>query len=155
MSIHTINTNSLGITEYTGLSLISVVEHGGQMYAITTTELLEFTGTDDDGTDIDIIFKTGLLNFNDESLKQMDSVYLSGTSSENLTLTTTTIEDGIATNRAYTVDSWTGLKYERRKLLGRGVKSKWWQVKIANTNGGSFILRNLKALVAPASRRIQ
>lgn len=153
MSIHTVNTNSLGITEYTGLSLVSMVEHNGQLYAITSTELLEFTGEDDGGVDIDVVLKTGKLDFNSQAIKQMDSVYINGTSSADITLTTTTVEAGVETNRDYTIPSWSGGKDERRKRLGRGARSRWWQVKL--TTVGSLILRDLKALIAPTSRRIQ
>ena len=53
MTIHAINTQTLGISEYTGLDFIALVEHEGRTYGLTATGLYELVGADDDGTDID------------------------------------------------------------------------------------------------------
>lgn len=156
MSFHSINTITTGIAEYTGLEgLLSIFEHGGRYYGITATQLVELIGTDDDGTDIAAILETGKMDFSSDKIKQMDTVYMNGTSGEDVTLTVTTEQDGTETENEYTMSSWTGDLYERRTKLGRGVRSRWWKVKLENTLSGTFKVKDLKALVNPAARRIQ
>lgn len=62
MATYAINTVTRGVSEYSGVPLIGVVEREGSSFGITTTQLYEMAGSDDDGTPINTYITTGNLS---------------------------------------------------------------------------------------------
>ena len=149
MSFYAINATALGISEYTGLSLLAITEHDGRYYGITADSMVELTGSDDDGTAIAAYVRTGKLGFGSLAEKHCGRAWIHVQYSDDLTLTT--LVDGIdATETAaevstsYTVPGHTGalpqIRTVRLRLDQLGMA---WSFKIANVAGGALTLRQL------------
>lgn len=155
MTIHAINAEALGISEYHDLTLRGLVEHDGRLYGITPTQLVELTGADDSGTDIDASIKLGKVDLNDPQLKRGTAIYVGGAASGGLTVNVTAEESGTETERSYSMPAWAGSLHERRKKLARGVASRFYQVELANVDGGTFSIEKLGIWLQQMSRRVR
>lgn len=147
MSLYAINAVTLGISQYTGLSFIAVVEHDGRYYGLTETEMFEITGTTDDDVDIDCHIKTGIPDFNSPHLKYCPRAYLGYEADEGARVTTFSTDGGEDRTREYNVDATVGnVVRDGRVKLGRNTKARYWGFKIANYSGGSFAVRSFAVL---------
>ena len=138
--IYTLNTNTLGISQYTGPDWIGVAEIDGKTLLLRADGLDEQTGTTDNGEDIDAYIQTGELHFDEEERRKFcTEARVNGQFNEDLALTVYSNEHGVTQSNSYTLLATTSTEnMGRYTKLGKGVRAMGWSFKLANTNGGTF-----------------
>ena len=131
-----INTRTLGLTEYQGLSINSFAKFNGVTLAATPTGIVALTGSVDGTAIIDASAKLARMHFGYEQLKRVKDVFVSYRSDSAMVLTVDLEGD---TQYQYTIEprGTTGLRNSRAKL-GRKLKSKYWQLGLKNVDGADF-----------------
>ncbi len=152
--MYALNTKTLAVSEYSGLSVSSLATLDGRCYGAATGGLMEFTGSDDAGIDIDAYTQTGKMDMNSGAIKRYPRLYLGGTTSGGLTVTVTTKERGVETDNVYSVTAWVGDLHEQLVKLARGPQSRHVQVKVANVDGGTITIDQADILAEKRHRRV-
>ena len=154
--VYVINTNTLGISEFT-INPNAIAALDGEVYFIDDTSIYKYSGSDDNGTDIDCYIETGYLNLlsNEDKRLPTGSVYISYDSDSTGTLTLYNSTNGVDDVDYYDVPIDATYPHMFRPDLWDGMKARWWKFKLANTNGADFSLENW--LIGPYStnRRIR
>lgn len=149
MTIHAINAQTTGISEYVGLSPVQIMEHGGRHYIIVAAQLLELTGSDDDGTNIDAHILSGKMDFGTDEEKRLARAYIKTAYGNALTLSTIVdevdAEEAVAeATYSYSIPAQSGAKqHSYSERLRRDVKAVSWSFKVANVSGGGLDLKRL------------
>ena len=147
MTIHAINANTFGISEYKGLSPVKILSHGGRSYVLTSTQLLELTGSTDDGTDIDAYIQTGKIDFGSPKEKRVSRAYVRDQYANALELTTLidavdAEDDAVEDSYTYSIPGKVGARQNpQTERLRRDLKGTGWAFKIANVDGGGLVLK--------------
>jgi len=153
-TIYAVNARTLALSEYHDLSVTDLAALDNRLYGIKSDGLVEFTGTDDEGTDIDAYVETGKMMIGGGILKRYPRLYLGGTADGGVDVTVTTEESGVERSRDYPKAPWNGDLRERVCKLAGGPKSRHVQVKIANRNGGSLKVEQADLMVEGLPRRV-
>ena len=141
------NTDTLGVTSYSNFPFNSLYEHNGTTYGVTETGLYELTGDDDEGTPIDVIIRTGMLDFGNLSRKMMPRCYLYVQSDGQLTLKTISDNHGTRSEHWYTVETRAGESMQAHKMrLGKGLQFITAAIELTNVDGSSLDLRGIEAV---------
>lgn len=151
-----LNSDSLGITQYTNFAFNSLVQWRGRNFALSDTGLYELTGDDDDGVPIEALLRTGDLTFGTSSHKRVDRAYLYLTSSDDVYFKT------ISTHRGQRNETWYRVNYRedaddgqtRRVRLGKGNRGTTWAFELTNIDGGDFDLRGAEVLPVIMKRKV-
>jgi len=154
MSMFVVNLKGMKLSTYTGITLLGVGVLDDRLYGVNTAGLVEMTGDDDEGADIDAYVKTGKMRFGSTKLKRSSRLYLDGAASNGLDITITTKESGVDKARQVKVKPFLGTARKRVAKLSRKAESVYWQVKIANVDGGTFELKNPEMLVTTLNRQV-
>lgn len=148
-----VNSITSAVTEYDSFEFDSFCQIGGVTYAAGTDGIYEMdTGLTDDGAAIDASFESGCLDFKSEYLKRFESLYAAYRTTGDLHVTVSTDE-----GREYTyVMRYDGVQTlkQRRVPIGKGLKGKYWTIRVANVNGSGFGLDTMNALAHETVRRI-
>lgn len=153
MSIHAINARTLGISEYTGLTPVKVFSHGDRVYILTSTQLLELTGSNDDGVNIDCSVRGGKLAFGSYDEKRVSRAYVKDQYANELLLTTyleeVDADQSVSeTSYEYTIPGLVGARqHARAERLRRDLKTVDWGFEVANVSGGGMSLKGLSVEV--------
>ena len=152
-----INTESLGMTRYTGLPLNSAAFSGGVLYGLSSAGLCRGGGTTDAGTAIQSTIKTGLSSFGTSREKSLPGAYLHYTSTGALSFSTVTTERGVKIKRTYPVRARTAaVPTEALVSLRMGVQAALWGFEVDNlTTGAAFRIDALQLAPTVSQRRIQ
>lgn len=150
---YVMNTETGSITRYTQYPFHSLGEFNDTYLGASSTGIYALTGSTDDGANIAASsFKFGFSDFKSEFLKRIRDLYVGYRSDDDLQFTVTL--DGEGSERTYTLARrGAGLRPARTKV-GRGLKSRYWQIGISNTNGADFEIDTLDLLTQVLSRRI-
>ena len=147
----TINTESMGLTEYSNFGFNSMSED----YVATDSGIYAITNTDDDGVAIDAKIKTGLLDFGTSIQKQVPYAYLGISKKGEMVLKTIVDWKGERKERWYNITmSGVDAVDTKRVALGKGIKSKYWQFELSNKDGSDFDLDVFEVLPLILKRRI-
>jgi hypothetical protein len=151
-----LNSDSLGVTEYTNFPFNSIADTPKATYGLTDTGLYELTGDDDDGVPIEALLRTGDIEFGTAQHKQVDSAYLYLTSSDTVVLKTISTYRGQRNEAWYRVDYREGADdgQTRRVRFGKGAIGTTWAFELTNIDGGDFDLRGAEVLPMKLQRRI-
>lgn len=145
-TLYAINLRTFGLSRYTGLDPVAVVEHDGTTYVASATALKTFSGTQDGTTPITATVQTGQVNFGSMHDKNIPRFFALLSRTGRLLLTATATRFGDAQTEAYKIphrDDETGLETVQRVKLGRGHRGIWWQFKLQNTNGADFAIKQM------------
>jgi hypothetical protein len=144
MSIYVVNTNTGGISEYTGISYSVLIESNGTTYGVNSDGLYKFTGDSDSGSDIDAHITTGYINLNSNQLKRFNqgSIIISYESDETGKLTLYNSTDGVDDTDYYDVSITATYPEAFRPVVWDGMKARYWKFKLENTSGADFRLED-------------
>ena len=151
---YVVNASNKAVSEYHDLEVTGLAVLNNRLYGIKADGLVEFTGTDDEGADIDVYAETGKMAIGGGVLKRYPRLYIGGTAAGGIDVTMTTEEDGVERERAYPAPPWKGDLRERVVKPASGPKSRYVQVKFANRNGGSLELEQADLMVEGLPRRV-
>jgi len=149
---YVVNTQSLGVSEYENYNFNSF----SYPYAASSDGIYEIdnSGTDD-GAHINASIKTGLLDFGTSLKKQVPYAYLGITETGRVLFKTVSNNTGVKKERWYEVNSYTDVMDTTRVRMGKGVKAKYWQFEISNTEGEDLSLESMEVLPVVLKRRKQ
>jgi hypothetical protein len=150
------NTDSLGITQYTNFPFNSLTIWRGKALGLSETGLYELIGDDDDGTAIDVLVRTGDLDFGTSYHKNIIRAYLYLTSDDDFYIKT------ISTHRGKRNETWYKLESRlneddaqtRRVRFGRGNRGTTWAFELSNVGGADFALEKAEVMPVVLSRRV-
>ena len=157
MTLYAINADTMGISQYAGVSPVALVEHLEVQYLVTATQLNELTGSDDNSTDIDVVVQTGYLNLDTSASKNVPICYLHILTDGGLLLTVTSSSLGSQTSREYSIPTTYNSTddYDIRRIqLDRSRIGMWWLFQLENVDGSSFDLRGMEISVVELVRRV-
>lgn len=147
-----VNTRTGAVTEYDGLTFNSLIEWDGVYYGANDDGIFALTGADDDGTAIAAYARTGLVDHGADITQRVPDVYVSGSSTKKGVLSIR-VEDG-ATSYAYDVPFHKYPAFDAVKaILGRGLRTRYRQYQIANTEGAELEVDRIDVNVNPTERR--
>jgi len=149
MTIYALNAKILAPSKYAGLSLTSLAVLSSRLYATATDGMVEFTGTDDEGTDIDAYVQTGKLSFGSMEEKRCARAYVKEQYANALVLST--IVDTVDADQEASEDTYTysvpgrvgARQHAQAVRLRRDIRAVDWAFKIENVDGGGLVLRGL------------
>ena len=152
-----LNTESLGVTRYTGLPFNSAAFSGGVLYGLSSAGLCRVGGTTDAGSAIPAAIKTGQSSFGTSKEKRLPGAYLHYTATAALSFSTVTTERGTKIKRQYPVKARTASATTEALIpLRRGVQAALFGFEIDNlTTGAAFKVDALQLAPTVSQRRIQ
>jgi hypothetical protein len=145
------NTQTSGVTQYDQYPFNSLTRFGNRYLGAGAMGICELSGDTDAGQYIQAQLKTGVTDFGSPMKKRIDRAYLGVTADGQLILKTTTdkgIEDW------YQFSPRAGDVHTERVKLGKGVKSRYWQFELSNSEGAHFELESLELVPIILSRRL-
>ena len=147
------NTENTAVTNYQGYNFLAVGRYNGAYYGIKADGLYRLDSDTDNGAPIPARFLSGLEDFDSEHMKRMDYSYVGLSSSGGMSLLVNT-DDG-ATTRTYPVKRLSGSSKTRsgRIQLGKGIRSRYWQVGLSNMEGADFEVDSLGMLARVLNRK--
>ena len=143
-----LNTKNFALTEY-DFELNSLVYFKGLYLGASKTQLFELTGGTDDGDIIDWHFKTGKIDLEKSNVNRLRHVWLSYKPSGDLMLV---VDDGLS-EYEYDVTSYGIDDGTVRVKIGKGIKSKYVQLKLQNTSIESVVLDRMRLFTEPVVKR--
>lgn len=154
-----LNTESMGVSEYTNYPFNSFGKLGSDYLGASDTNIYQLTGDDDAGTDIDAVIRTGMTNFGTNVFKRVPRAYLGYTSDGGLIMKTISTSGGTKTERWYELtprlgDHASDVHAAARIKLGRGIKATYWQFELINKLGSDFDIDMLQLYPMILSRRV-
>jgi hypothetical protein len=150
-SLHAINTNTLGISEYSGPTFLALAEFNGKLYGITATQLLEVGSGTDEVLECEI--QTGFEDFGIDNKKYIRNIVPTHESSDGFTLTLTAVVEGEEVSDSYVFGAAEGGAPRRDPERTQDhIREQHWQLQITNTDGGSIDLISLWAGVQDVKR---
>lgn len=148
-----VNLPKRAVTEYTGLSPVGFAQIGQSYYMATGAGLFRLgIGDTDNGVAIASQVDLGKNDLNSHFHSRLPRVYVSGKFLGAMEVHTVLAESG---RRKYLlVDNLTTGFVQRRVPMGRGPRSRYWQIGFANRGGADFTLASILAVPTRDSRRI-
>lgn len=146
------NTRTKAVTTYSNSPFNSLCSFNGVVLAASSNGVVALTGADDNGTDIAASLTVGISDFGGAQLKRVLAGYAGYRADGDLQLTLITDD---ATEYTYTLTPRQDTAvHPTRVVFGRGVASRYWQWRLANTAGADFKLDDLSFDVDPLARRV-
>lgn len=151
-----LNSDSLGVTEYTNWPFNSLATTRRGTFGLTDTGLYELVGDDDDGDPIEALLRTGDLEFSTSDHKRIDRAYLYLTSTDDVYFKTISTHRGQRNEAWYRVDYREGANdgQTRRVRLGKGLRGTTWAFELTNIDGGDFDVRGAEVLPVKLTRKV-
>lgn len=124
----------------------------GKYYAAGPTGLFQMdSGDSDSGAPIDALFRFGQNDFGTEMQKRMSDCYAAMHSDNDMNVRFYVDESPVV---EYTLGTYSvGTLKQRRVPVGKGLKGRFWQLEVENTNGGYFDFSTINLAAVPLSRR--
>jgi len=140
------------LTQYTNYGLNSMACFNGVYLGATDAGIFALTGATDAGTAIAAVARVGMSDFGTSKIKGIDRTYVGIKSTGEMELRVITDE---GTTRRYRLAPTTKTGLHGNSVdVGRGVKSRYWQFEIANSNGADFKLDMIEVKPTIMGRRI-
>ena len=156
VATYVVDTMNNALTTYEAFPFNSFAEINGKYYGAGADGLFELVGVTDDVGDanapITAVITTGHLHFGSEMQKRMSDFFIAMRATGDITLTVTIDE---ATSYDYTLSPLDieTLK-QRRSLIGKGAKGKYWQFSMTNVDGCDFDFDSFNAAAVLLGRRL-
>lgn len=153
---YAVNQTTGAVTTYNNFNINSFAKLNGRFYGMTDAGIVELTGDTDNGAEIPASVKFGTSELSTdivpaEVMKRLPTVYLGVTAAGDMILRVTA--NG-ATN-TYTLAEVTNTSlHTGRLILGKGVKSRYWDFELVNSNGADFTLESITLHPVALGRRI-
>lgn len=153
---YVLNAANKAPSEYTNFEFNSMAQLGSRTFMAGAAGLFELTGSDDAGTEIEALVRTGLLSIADGKMARVDSAYVGYASDGTMVLKAT-----VTSFSGEKQEHWYQLKEqnapvprEGRIKLGLGLKSVYWQFELVNVSGSTLDLDSIRLHRVVLDRRI-
>lgn len=145
-----VNTESGANWTYRGWDFNSYMAWQGKYYAAGESGFYELTGDTDNGAPIVSSILTGNSDLGTVQQKRMAYVYVGASSNSDITMIVHT-DDGQTNEYVVTARD---LMQNSRTAIGKGLRSKYWQIELTNADGGDFELESLELAPDALIRRV-
>ena len=139
---------------YANYPFTAFATQGERQYGCQADGLYELVGDTDADAPIAAQITTGLLDLGEPLLKNIDALYLGYRADGALDLTVTVGQSDGPQTVNYRLAETPAAPVTARLKLGKGVKARYWQFRLANTDGADFELETLDILPIVLQRRI-
>ncbi len=145
------NTRNFAISEYTNFAFNSMCQFNGKYLYARANGIYEGGGNDDNGTQIEASYKTGVIDTYTTEIQRLRDAYLSFRSNGSIQLFSVGEEINA---RAYFITTSVGSTiHERRVKFERGIKDRHFNFGISNVNGSTLEVDSVKILTEPLRKR--
>lgn len=145
-----LNTQNEAISTYTNFNFNSISNN----LAAADTGIYELVGADDDSVEIQSRIKTHVMDFGSSIHKQVPYAYIGFSSDGSLVLKAISNERGVKNERWYKCVPPRDADDTSRVKMGRGIKDKYWQFELINSNGCDFDIESIELMPLSLKRRI-
>jgi len=153
VATYVINTITNALSTYESFPFNSFAEINGKYYRAGPSGLFELVGDKDNGVDnISATISTGQDHFASEMQKRVSDFFIGMRAAGDITLRVMVDENDPLEYTLSPLDIET-LK-QRRTLIGKGAKGKYWQFELSNVDGCDFDFDSFNVAVVPLSRRL-
>jgi hypothetical protein len=150
----TLNTESLGVTEYTNVRGNAPFKFQDRYYTTSSDGVYEFVGDTDAGDNIDMVVRTGLDTLGTAYMKRIPNVYIGYTTSGRAVLKVVSTDNGVKRENWYNLRAVQKTSTSDNRFdVAKGHKSVYWQFEIANELGADLELETVKAWRLVLNRR--
>lgn len=118
-------------SQYGCIGINSISKFGQKYFGASENGLYEFTGSDDDGVDIESYLQTAQMNFGLTNEKRLRFVYVKYEATDEITLTVST-EYGLSED--YIIPASSDIQKVYRVTINRSLAGSYWQFKFAGAN---------------------
>lgn len=126
-------------SSYTNYPFNSFIALGQNAYGLAEDGIYSLEGTDDDGTDIDVRLKGGLMDFGESALKNLRYGYFGLSTDGDLLLRVTDTSKGYKTESYYRLVGRNGdTMFEQGKRFSNSIQARYWQFEVQNFEGSEL-----------------
>lgn len=141
--------NNTAITEYTNFDFNSLTKYRDNIIAVSSDGLYLLGSNDDDGIEIDSIIETVQDDFGSPYLKSVASIYVG---IEGGSMNISTKNKGVLSSpQILPISTTLGTK---RIKHGRGIKHKYWSIRLSNIDGSNFYIDTIEIPVIRHNRKL-
>ena len=149
------NTETSSITEYDGFTFNAFAYDGKRFLASDGSGIVELTGDDDDGSNIQAYITTKLLSFKSGTQKRIDRAYLGLRNGAPMVLKVIARdENDVKKEYWYELEETSTALRDVRIKIGKGIKAHYLQFTLSNNQGGDFELDSLEFKPIILRRRV-
>lgn len=131
-------------TQYTNYPFNSFMPVGNNLFAFSEDGLYKLTGSDDNGTDINARFRSGLMDFGSSQAKNARFVALGASSSGEILLKVTTTRNSNRITDVYRLVPRNSGQMDRiTKELSNARQAQYWEFEIENVDGASIEMEEI------------
>lgn len=140
------------VTHYTNFPFKQIVRHGDKYYGVSDTGLFLLGGDTDIGAPIPWAIKTGKTDFGEVQKKTVVSAYIGGSITDGAIVSVITgerenLDYDYPVPASATDQNW-------RVKFGRGLKTRYFAMSLADTNGGAFSADTIDLEIDNHKRRL-
>ena len=148
------NTKTAGFSEYTNFPFNSFAELNGEYYGINEDGLYLLEGDTDNADPIQAAVRTGVLDMGTHYMKDVKAAHLGYTSSGEIVVKVATVDRGEKVEHWYKAKpAVADAMRDGRAIVGRGLRSRYWQFELVNVQGADIELDDVTFLYQVLSRR--
>jgi hypothetical protein len=148
------NTRTMAASEYQNYSFNSFSKIGQVYYGAKDDGIYRLGGATDDGEPINALVQSGLMDFGTSHYKSIPAVYLGVMSDGALALRVVTTEQGVRTENWYSSNINNDLAASDRIVLGKGLRSRYWEFTLTNVDGADFDVHQIEMIPVVLERRL-
>lgn len=145
---------AMPISEYTNFGFNSYARVGSRHYAAKDTGLYVLEGDTDDGEPINASVRSMLVDFGLIEQKRVVSAYIGCTSTGRVILKIKSVDQGALVETWFEARQKSAAPANTYMPLGRGLRSRHWQVELVNVDGADFDIVSLDLHPLPLGRRV-
>lgn len=151
-----VNPKNAAFSHYSNYPFNSFVELGDRAFGLEEEGVFELEGDDDEGTDIAVKMRTGLMDFGTGNLKNVRHGYLGlASGGTSLYLRTVAVKNGQKRRDHYTLRPRSGdVVFEARQTFSNSIVSRYWGFEIENAAGEPVELDNMELGIILFPRKI-
>lgn len=139
-------------TGYTNYPFLRIVRFDGHNYGVSPTGVYRLRGGTDDGSPIPWAVETHISDFGSLQLKGMTSAYIGAHLGPQALVKAVVGERG---SNTYSYPNAKGAAIQNHRVLfGRGMRSRYYGVRIEDKSGGELHMDNIALSLAELSRKI-
>lgn len=146
------NTANSQVTEYTNFEFHSLVEFNGSYYGVSDTGIYELDGLTDDGSNIDAAIEFGITDLDGDVMQRIGRMVVDLRADGNMRLHVKV--DGQVDSYTYVIEPLGEGVRPTLVRLGRGLRSRNWQIGLDNIEGADFDLDSLDFTHYKLNRRV-
>ena len=143
-------TENAANTEYVNFDFDSIAEYRGQIIMVNSDGVFSYSGSDDDGANIDALIRTLTDDFESSNLKTVTDCYVGLIGGE---ATVKMVRDGVVGDAQTLTATGTNLR-NRRVSLGKGNRNRYWAVQLENVNGSGLDIDEIELDVYELKRKL-